>query len=362
MYKKITQAPMGETTNRWLPLDIDNETHHSMKCISSSQIKYIASGKSMFSYHEKYVLKNVDSEFSDAFRVGTIAHLAVLEPEKFEKNVIVCDLDQRTSEFKEFRSLLAKTCELPSTQNTIETLDYKLKSLEEELALSDTKEQKKVIKEKIKKTEKEILAISKSSQSEPQYTKNGGFIGQRDEEIFLVKSKEMIMYRTFQKRFEEHKWLSAMLPMCTIEQSGVAQDPETGLWMSLRGDARGDTSFIDPKTIDDYLSVDSIQRYLSNYQLVIQAAHYIETANLIEPGRYKNFNFVMMSKKQPYEIAFVRLDKYSMEMGMRWRRQILNKIARCEQADRWPSIDYNDGQHGLVIKLPPWAIKMDEEE
>lgn len=347
MYIKITQEPLGNSENRWLE-DISNEHHHSLKCISSSQIKFIASGHSMHSFHEKYIARNMPPIMSDEFRIGTIAHLAVLEPEKFEKSIVISDLDQRTIEYKEFRASLCG-----SNNENQSQFESKIAALEEELKVSDTKEQSKVIKEKIKKLKQEAKVVP----FEITFTKNGGFLNSKNEEMFIVKSEEMKMYKTFQRRFEVHKRLSVMTSSCAIEQSGVALDPTTGLWMSIRGDARGSDFFLDPKTIASELSVDSIQLYCSKYQLALQEAHYLETANLIDHDRYKNFYFVMMSKSPPYEIAFVRLDSEAKEYGKLRRREILNKIADCEMKQKWPSIDFNENQHGLVIKLPPWSYK-----
>lgn len=302
MHAKITQAPEGVEYNRWLE-NHSNEQHHKLKCISSSQLKYLAAGKSMAAFYNKHVLRNDKPFFSDEFRIGTIAHLAVLEPEKFEKTVIVCGLDQRKKEFKDFL--------------------------------------------------KELTGDNESSS-----TKNGGILNSHGDEVFIIKQDEMDMYRAYQKQFEEHKRLNVMMPDCTIEQTGVAQDPETGLWLSLRGDARSARGyFIDPKTIAEELSLESISRYMAAFHLHIQDAHYIETANLIEPDSFRQFFFVMMSKKPPYEIALIQLDGEARAYGKKKRRQLLNQIAECEFKGKWPALDFNDNQWGLHISLPPWSMR-----
>ena len=361
MYIKITQAPYGNSTNRWLDSSVSNEEHHGLKCISSSQLKYLASGKSPYNFYAKYVEKSTPREFIDAFMIGTLAHLAVLEPEKFEKSVIICDLDQRTNEFKEFRKSLAK----PQTtlENNQQLLDFEIniQSLAKELEEATSKEQTKVIKDKLKRAKQELKIIEDSQPKDDfkvQFTKDGGFINAQGQETFLVKNEEMNMFRAYQKQFDNHKRLSVMIPDCEIEQSGVAQDPETGLWMSLRGDARSSRGyFIDPKTVADELSEKSIEQYCINYHLSIQAAHYIDTANEIEPGIYKKFFFVMMSKKPPYEIAFIQLDSEATAFGKRKRREMLRLIADCESSGKWPHLDYNNANHGLIISLPPWGLR-----
>jgi hypothetical protein len=355
MHVTITQAPLGDNTNRWLDLNTTNEQHHSLKCISSSQLKHIAGGKSMNSFYRKYILKEGQQEFIKEFMIGTVAHLAVLEPEKFENTVKVCTLDQRTVEYKNFKNSLA----FQSKENPkLTLLNESLKSLEEELQIADTKEQTKVIKEKIKNIKKDISSIDDTKPS-IIYTKNGGFLNDQGEEIFLVTEEEMKMFRAYQKQVEDHPRLSIMFHECVIEQTGVAQDPTTGLWLSLRGDARCPRGyFIDPKTIADELSEDSIAKYCANYHLAIQDAHYIETANLIEPNTYKKFFFVMMSKKAPYEIALIQLDAEARSWAKKRRKELLENISKCELSDNWPAIDKRfDGDVGLTITLPRWGYK-----
>jgi hypothetical protein len=318
----ITRAPFGLAQNKWLE-NVSNDEHHGMQCISSSMLKYIHKGHSMEDFHYNYILKEAKKEKVDAFRVGTIAHLAVLEPEIFVKNVFVCDLDQKTNAFKEFRLELV-------TGKKADTAKRKKCDLAEE--------------------ERTTLIE----------TKSGGYIHlERNEEIFICSSEEMRMFEKFMTRAAKHAEINKMLTTSVIEQSGVAQDPETGLWMSLRGDARNNKGyFADPKTIDKHLTTENIRYYFKDYGLAIQAAHYIETANLIEPGKYKHFWFIMMSKKAPYELALVKLGPTSLAWGVRKRREILNKIAACEQADLWPGLDArDDGARYMSIELPEWELR-----
>lgn len=350
LYPEITSAPEGIKQNRWLSFDTSNEQHHSMKCISSSQLKFLASGKSLENFYQKYILRSYTQTFDEAYRIGTIAHLAVLEPKVFEECVFECDLDQRTTEYKEHRLTLAGVSQQPTNE-----FDEKLKKLEEELELADSKEQTKVIKDKIKKLKKDPPKVS---EGELKFTKNGGFLNAQGKEVFLVKAEEMKMYRAFQKQFEKHPRLSVLIDECHIEQSGVAQDPETELWMSIRGDARCDRGFfIDPKTIGDELSSQTIERYVAQYHLPIQAAHYLEVANLIEQtDKYKKFFFVMMSKKPPFEIALVQLDADSLAWGFDKRRRLLNQISECEKNNKWPSFDCNNNNYGITISMPRWGF------
>ncbi len=360
MHTIITRPPVDVTSPQWLE-NATNEQHHALKCISSSQLKFIAEENSMYSYHQKYVLRLVKREFKEEFKVGTIAHLAVLEPEVFEKVVKVCEHSTNTNKFKEFVKNNLNIDPKQTTQEEIDLFD-KIKALNVELTEADTKEQTKVIKDKIKKTQKQLEEIIEAKDDFAiTYGKNGGILDSKGEEYYFVKPEEMLMYKTFQQKIQDHPRLSVYFNDVIVEQTGVAQDPETGLWLSLRGDARNDSLgyFLDPKTIAGPLTKKNITYYCTNFHLALQQAHYIETANLIHPGKYKKFFFVMLSKTQPYEIALVALDDYDVKKAVEKRRQILNKIAQCELTGKWPTIDYYEEYHdyGLKIKLPEWSYR-----
>jgi len=355
MHIKITQAPLGQPKNRWIE-NITNEEHHTLRCISSSHLKFISDGCSMSSYYKRFILKETAYKSSKVFTTGTIAHLAVLEPERFEKSIVVSDIDQRTKEFKDLRLSLAAKIDDTEAKQLEKTID----ELNEELKIADTKEQTKVIKDKLKKfkTQLQEKKLKDSDEVKIKFTKDGGFINSDNQETFIVKTEEMNMYKAFQKKFDEHERLSVWVPACIIEETGVAQDPETELWMSLRGDARCPRGFfLDPKTIDEPLSTKAIQNYMAKYGLHIQAAHYLETANLIEEDTYKHFFFVFMSKTDPYDIALVKMDEASIEQGKLERRVLLNKIAECEGKGKWPEFDYNDGKHAITLGLPAWGFR-----
>lgn len=375
MFTKITKPPAGITENCWL--DVTNEEHHKMSCISSSHLKYFKSlkldndgnildGNSFKSYLHKFIFKATPPEIKDEFRVGTLAHLAVLEPEKFKNCVIESDLDQRTTEFKEYEESLAKKVEMtPEKLQEKKAMESLIEMLQSQLDASGiSKEDEKATKKKIKEGKKRLSDLQKT-EKEIQYTKDGGFIAEDGTERFIVTCKEMAMYKAFQKQFEEHSRISLLMTDCIIEQSGVAQDPHTGLWLSVRGDARSPRGFfLDPKSISDDLSYDSISRYCHNFGLALQAAHYLETANLIDgvpfdKDAYTKFFFVFMSKKPPFEIALTQLDEEAMNWGLRKRREILNLLAECEAAGRFPTLDTNrkTQDRGIIISLPPWGLK-----
>ena len=97
----ITKPFENNPTNRWVD-GLSNEQYQSLNLITSSKIKCLYDCNSPFHFYSQYVLRNVPYKTTSSMKIGTIAHLAIFEREKFETNVIEHDFDCRTSEYKEF--------------------------------------------------------------------------------------------------------------------------------------------------------------------------------------------------------------------------------------------------------------------
>lgn len=372
----ITAPYLGDSTNRWLP-NLTNEQHHSLPCISSSAVKYFHSNSHQ-AFYRKYVTREFkEMVFRDEFRIGTLIHLAILEPEKFEKYVRVCDADQRTKDFKDYRKELIQTLnnrlkvkidvvepkQIELSQKAIfdlqncenEEVESVLAEIKEpEIITNDLElggvihkaelepevlEPKKPKKpKKYKNTKKAVVPLEEEPEEKILMGKNGGYILENGDELFLVKSEEMAMYRAIQRNVQKHPRLSIMLDGCIIEETGVAECPRTGLFLSARGDARHDNGyFIDPKSINS-LSEKSITYALDQYSYWLQHVHYLYVANLIEPNKYKYFYFLFVSKEN-YEVCLTHMQAEDIELAWRIYFKILDDIATCEVEHKWKPLD-----------------------
>lgn len=315
----ITAPYENDVTNRWLP-NITNEQHHSMKAISASQIKHFAKN-SPWNWYQKYIVKSVPNKYNPAFLLGTLIHLAVLEQDKFENCVIECNIDQRTTAFKDW-------------------IDEKFGTQIPKLESNNTETSKKK-----KETETKYI-INKGKDG--QYIKDG-------KEYFVVKPEEMVMLRAIQKAALSHKKASILLEASVPEVSGVAQCPITGLFLNIRGDARGHDYFIDVKSCQD-ASESEVIKSIVNYGYGFQHAQYLETANLIEGSeQYKKFFFLFVSKEAPYEVGFYHLDKEAVNYYKAKRMEVLKQIKLCQDTGKWYGADGEN--YGKVISLPPYAFK-----
>lgn len=373
---KITRPYFNDPTNRWLT-NLSNEQHHSLPAISSSAIKYFHKN-SPWAFYKKYVLREVkSSEFKPEFRMGHLIHLAVLEPEKFDKYVFVCDEASNTNKYKEIRqeflnkfknedSVIGIVEPESSTDSTVK--EEKLGVYEEAAKFSEQiQEAKKKRNARLKKETPEYIVspdkteiielkrfqISKDVEIRP--SKNGGYyINKNQDEIFIIKSHEMTMLRKIQENIQNHTRISLLLDQCQyIEQSGIAQCPKTGLFLSVRGDARSDLGyFLDPKSIIN-MSLHSMQSSQASFQYFLQHIHYLYVANIIEPDKYDRFYFIYISKEDPYEVCITHLEQDDIEKAERLYFKILQDISRCEKTQKWPTLDNGNG---LKINVPQWAF------
>jgi hypothetical protein len=391
---KITQPYFGDPSNRWLD-GLSNSEHHALPAISSSAIKYFHKN-SPWAFYKKYVLKEAKpSEFKPEFKTGTLIHLALLEPEKFEKTVVVCDETVTTNKFKEFRekfldsvkpkiSLVSPILPIIEDKNEPECPD----SIESEVDKESermSQEVKKAKKERVKRARKsgdrdliqayKDVVLDEDVVNKPKLvlpniaeyvgsdlikpepitvSKNGGYIV-GDEEYYIIKSSEMRMLREIQNNAKEHTRFELFLRGCEhIEQSGIARCPRTGLYLSCRGDARSDRGyFLDPKSIQD-ISMHNMAAAQANFSYFLQHSHYLYVANLIESGKYDRFYFLYISKTSPYELYLGHLKPEDVAKSNEIYHKILNKIAECESKQKWPTADNGNGGY---IDIPPWAFR-----
>ena len=321
-----------------------------MKVISATKIKEWLKYSDL-KWYSNHVLGlkvfNEDEKQQKAFAMGTIMHLAILESEKFEKTVIVCDLAQNTNAYKDWVNEnfgiwvpeFNPFPQLPEAQQ--EVIDGAI--------VPD------VVPEPSKKPAKKVTKKAE----EPKGTwhvkrgKNGEYY-KGDDAFFVVKSSEMAMLRQVQKNASNHKTAGRLLRDGTPELSGVARDPKTGLYMNIRGDYKGDGYFLDVKSTVG-CSYSELKRAFETYNYPVQHVHYLETANLIDgAGSYEHFAYLYVAKEAPHEVVLIKLGRGSLKKAKESRDRALLEIAQCEASGQWESIDGGDC---LEMELSPWYGK-----
>jgi len=89
-------------------IDETNEQYHARHEMSASMLKKLDESPRVFEAH--YIAKTIESKQSDAMRLGSAVHAAILEPDVFHASYVVCPAecsDRRTTKHKDW----AKTVE-----------------------------------------------------------------------------------------------------------------------------------------------------------------------------------------------------------------------------------------------------------
>ena len=81
--------------------NISNEEYHAGEGVSSSGIILLLDCPAKF--HYQYVLGNREPP-TDAMQIGTVFHTLILEPEKFEDQILVNDFSRNSNKFKELKA------------------------------------------------------------------------------------------------------------------------------------------------------------------------------------------------------------------------------------------------------------------
>lgn len=84
-------------------IDESNEAYHARDGVSASRLKSMAKGWRW--YEAEHITKVIERKESPAMRMGTAIHAAILEPEAFDRQYVVCPpefSDRRTKAHKEW--------------------------------------------------------------------------------------------------------------------------------------------------------------------------------------------------------------------------------------------------------------------
>ena len=122
-------------------------------------------------------------------------------------------------------------------------------------------------------------------------------------------------------------------------------DSKTGLPCKCRVDAWGDGTLLDLKTVTDAMS---FERDACNYGYHVQAAHYID-AVWSQTHKVPEWYFIVIEKKPPYGIRFIRALPGFLDYGEFIRDELMEKVKECRDKGEWPS--YKAGE----ISEPKWA-------
>ncbi len=142
------------------------------------------------------------------------------------------------------------------------------------------------------------------------------------------------------------------------EVSGFYRDPVTGLLIRIRPDfisTRNDLSmFIDLKTARDS-SYKGFQRQIGELRYDMQLALYREGIKQITGSYPEICGWTVVENKRPYEVSIFTADNAMIEIGERWCRYALDRLAKCIRDKKFPQ------RQTMVEDMAPSKYMMDQE-
>jgi hypothetical protein len=250
---------------------ISNETYHSDKsAVSSSALKKIL--KSPASFYSNYL--DGGNEQTEAMRLGSIIHMAILEPKKFFSRYV------KQPHFGDLRSTVNKKA-------------------------------------------KEEWAFN---------------LEQTNPDAVVLSEAEFIQIEGMVNSVSSHKDASSLLKHGNPEITGYFRDPITGIKCKIRPDLINFDLMVllDIKTTED-CTHESFSKSIWNYRYDFQMAYYYHGIECIT-GKVPSYGIYMaIEKRPPYEVGVWVADDTLIRKGMEDYRKALDKLAQCLESNQWPA-------------------------
>lgn len=185
----------------------------------------------------------------------------------------------------------------------------------------------------------------------------------KSEEWHLEHHGKMIMKREqfdcvqgILKSIKDHPLASKIVGSGRQEESIFWTDPETGIECKARFDFLHDGQFVvDVKTTLD-ASYAQFRKDIANYGYHIQAAHYLEAAQLAYGANYDKYLILAPEREAPHCVSLFILDENAIAEGRALRLQALKTLANCIKSGIFPGYP----QQIINIDLPTWGYKAEE--
>lgn len=148
--------------------------------------------------------------------------------------------------------------------------------------------------------------------------------------------------RVLALRDSVHRHPAAALALTSngkAEQSLFVEDPDTGLQLKCRADFLTGNSDVDLKTCVD-ASPAGFAKAVANFGYDIQASMTLDICALLGLG-IEHVIFIAVEKEPPYAVGVYELDHRALEVGRNKYRRLLNKYLLCVSEDRWPAYSPN---------------------
>ena len=176
----------------------------------------------------------------------------------------------------------------------------------------------------------------------------------------ILKADEMELCRNIQASVHANQWwIDRVFGGDWMAEASVFAD-DGPLVRKVRPDLISieEGTIIDLKTCADPRP-GPFARACVNFGYHISAAYYLDTINMVSVSDFDRYLFVAVAKDAPFEMRIYELDADSLEQGRHEYQDLLVQWMRCAQRDQWPT--------GPVLceslRLPGYAINymLDED-
>lgn len=279
--------------------NLTNEEYHSGAGVSKSGLTLI--GKSPLHYWSAYLdPEREPRKETDAMKLGTAIHSAILEPDLFASDYVVVPNDAPRKP-----TSVQRNAKKPS-DDTIAAIEF------------------------------------------------WDAFNADNEGRVIIDIDDYETCTSIQRQVRRHPAAIALLGTGEAETSVYWIDNETGVlckcrpdWMNYQANV-----IVDVKSAEDASPI-AFQRSIFNYEYHVQAAWYIDGVTAATGHAPKAFIFGVFEKSRPHAAAFYYADQEMIDLGRRIYRERLAIYANCLQTNRWPG--YPDTLQ--AISLPMWALK-----
>jgi len=147
------------------------------------------------------------------------------------------------------------------------------------------------------------------------------------------------------------KLIMSILADGQFEQTAVAQDAMTGLWLRCKPDFLPSNMAQSPVDFKTARSADlnSFERSTPEYGQIFQAAFYSMVLEMAGRPNLDFYTFVVIETEPPHATAVYYVHDFTMAEERRVVRDALIELAECVQKNHWPS--YNNGQ-AVEARIP----------
>lgn len=151
----------------------------------------------------------------------------------------------------------------------------------------------------------------------------------------VLTSDNIVVIRGMAAALAEHP-LAMQLLQGAVEQTLVAKDPETGIWLRARPDVipTADGTFADLKTTPSVVDTD-LWRTMRTFGYHMQGALIWQVCEILGLP-FDGFALVFVEKKHPFCVRIIDMTDFDLNRGRRQNRAMLREMRRCLDSGDWP--------------------------